>query len=185
MVHVLFVQGGGAGAYDAWDSKLVASLSTELGPYYRICYPRMPDEAGPDYAVWARAITKELAACGDGVILVGHSIGATMLVSFLAEGEPKEQLSGIFLVAAPFIGEGGWPSDDLEPMNDIGTRLPNGVPVYLYHGSEDETTPIAHVELYARAIPQAVVRRLEGRDHQLNENMSEVARDIEQLDSEI
>jgi len=38
-----------------------------------------------------------------------------------------------------------------------------------------------HVGLYARAIPQAVVRRLTGRDHQLNNDMSEVATDIRRL----
>jgi len=40
------------------------------------------------------------------------------------------------------------------------------------------TAPVAHVDLYAKAIPQAVVRRLRGRDHQLNNDMSEVAADI-------
>ena len=38
-----------------------------------------------------------------------------------------------------------------------------------------------HVGLYARAIPQAVVRRLNGRDHQLNNDMSEVAAEIRRL----
>jgi len=37
------------------------------------------------------------------------------------------------------------------------------------------------IGLYARAIPQAVVRRLTGRDHQLNNDMSEVAADIRRL----
>ena len=53
--------------------------------------------------------------------------------------------------------------------------------VYLYHGSKDETAPFEHVHLYAQAIPQAVVRRLSGRDHQLNNDMSEVAADIRRL----
>ena len=33
-------------------------------------------------------------------------------------------------------------------------------------------------ELYARALPQATVYVLPGRDHQLNNDLSEVARDI-------
>jgi pimeloyl-ACP methyl ester carboxylesterase len=55
------------------------------------------------------------------------------------------------------------------------------MPVYLYHGSRDGTAPLEHVRLYAKAIPYAVVRRLAGRDHQLNNDMSEVAADIRRL----
>jgi hypothetical protein len=48
--HVLFVQGGGEGAHDKWDSKIVESLVRELGPDYAVRYPRMPHEADPHYA---------------------------------------------------------------------------------------------------------------------------------------
>ena len=66
-------------------------------------------------------------------------------------------------------------------MADLGARLPELSRVYLYHGSKDETVPFRHVGLYKKAIPRAVVRRLAGRDHQLNEDMSEVAADIRDL----
>jgi pimeloyl-ACP methyl ester carboxylesterase len=78
-------------------------------------------------------------------------------------------------IAAPFIGEGGWPSDDVIARKHLGAALPDGVPVYRYHGSDDETAPLAHVDSYAEAIPDAVVRRLRWRDHQLNNDLSEVA----------
>ena len=91
-------------------------------------------------------------------------------------------MSGVFLVAAPFVGEGGWPSEDIKSMSGLGKRLSTQAPVYFYHGSEDETAPFEHVDLFERAVPRAVVRRLEGRDHQLNNDMSEVAADIRRLD---
>lgn len=176
--EVLFVQGGGAGAHDEWDNKLVESLSHELGDGYEIRYPRMPNEADPSYARWKRALDSELARLGDGAILVGHSIGGTMLINALAENPPEWTPGGIFLIAAPFVGDGGWPSDDIKPPEMLGAALPKGIPIYLYHGSADETAPLAHVDLYAKAIPQAVVRRLDGRDHQLDNDVREVARDI-------
>jgi hypothetical protein len=51
----------------------------------------------------------------------------------------------------------------------------------LYHGDKDDIAPIAHVALYADAIPRARVRRLANRDHQLNNNLAEVASDIREL----
>ena len=179
--QVLFVQGGGDGVHDAWDDKLVASLGTALGPDYAIRYPRMPNEADPRYAPWKVALEQELGTLAPDAIVVGHSIGATILVHVLAEGQPERALAGLFLIATPFIGEGGWPSQEIEPRPDLGARLPPGMPIFLYHGSEDETAPLAHVELYAKAIPQAHVRRLKGRDHQLNTDLAIVADDIRQL----
>jgi len=46
------------------------------------------------------------------------------------------------------------------------------------HGAADDVVPTAHVHLCAKAIPHAVVRTLDRRDHQLNNDMSDVARDI-------
>ncbi|WP_261333555.1 hypothetical protein [Rhizobium leguminosarum] len=41
-----------------------------------------------------------------------------------------------------------------------------------------QSSSIAHVHLYAKAVPHAVVRTLEDRDHQLDNDLSDVARDI-------
>jgi len=183
--HVLFVQGAGADAHDRWDDKLAASLERELGASYAVHYPRMPNEADPSYSAWSAALLGELGKLDQGAILVGHSVGATILIHVLAQHLPSARFGGLFLVAAPFIGEGGWPSDDIEPRPDLAARLPPNMPVFLYHGLEDEVVPFAHVQLYAETIPQAVIRALAHRNHQLNDDMSEVAGDIRQVGSRI
>ncbi len=174
--QILFIQGGGGQAvHDEWDDKLVESLRRALGDRYEVRYPRMSDEDDPSYAKWAPAIRRELGGLADGGVIVGHSIGGTVLIQALAEQPPKVKLGAIVLVAAPFVGQGGWPSDDVAPKPDLGKRLPRDVPVHIFHGSEDDTAPPSHADLYARAIPQAKVHRLPGRDHQLNNDLREVA----------
>jgi hypothetical protein len=111
----------------------------------------------------------------DGAILVGHSVGGTILVRMLAEPLSAREFGAIFLIAAPFVGDGGWSADDLELPPDLGARLPEGVPIHFYHGLEDEVAPPPHVELYARTVPQAGIHRLPGRDHQLNNDLREIA----------
>jgi pimeloyl-ACP methyl ester carboxylesterase len=177
----LFVQGGGEGAHDQWDSKLVDNLGSELGPQYEIRYPFMPNEADPSYPAWKAALETAFAGLGDGAILIGHSIGGTILIHVLAECASERVVGAIILIAAPFVGQDGWTSDDIEPQPDLGARLPTGVPVFLYHGTTDEIAPVEHIDLYAKAIPGAHLRRLDGRDHQLNNMLSEVATDIRQL----
>jgi predicted alpha/beta hydrolase family esterase len=182
--QVLFVQGGGKGVHDDWDGKLVESLKSELGPNYEIRYPRMPNEDDPSYATWKATLEKELAALKDGAVLVGHSLGGTILINALAEHPPEREFGAIFLIAAPFVGEGGWQSDDWKPQRELGEKLPRGVPIYLYHGLADDTAPPSHAELFAHAIPQAHLCHLPGRDHQFNNNLSEIATVIKSLAAE-
>jgi len=144
--QVLFVQGAGEGVHDRWDSKLVASLERELGESYAVRYPRMPGEDDPSYSAWKAALLGEFASLEDDAILVGHSVGGTILIHVLAEQPSKPGFAGIFLIAAPFIGEGGWPSDDIDDRKDFSGRLPPGVPIYLYHGADDTDVPLAHSE---------------------------------------
>jgi pimeloyl-ACP methyl ester carboxylesterase len=180
-VQVLFVQGAGAAVHDAWDNKLVQSLERALGDGYHVLYPRMPNEADPRYRAWKAALLRQFDELNDGAILIGHSIGGTILIHLLAEHPPKRRLQAISLIAAPFIGEGGWPSDEIAPRTDLAERLPAGVPVFLYHGTADDIVPFAHLALYAGLIPRAVVRGLAGRNHQLDNDLSDVARDISSL----
>ena len=176
--QILFIQGGGAGAHDVWDDKLVESLRRELGVGHEVRYPRMPGEGDPAYARWSAAIRRELTDLDDGAVVAGHSVGATILINALAEQPPDRGLGAIVLIAAPFVGDGGWPSDEFELTSELGARLPPGVRVHVFHGLQDETVPPSHADLYALAIPQAQVHRLPGRDHQLNNDLSEVAEAI-------
>jgi pimeloyl-ACP methyl ester carboxylesterase len=176
--QILFIQGGGAGAHDEWDCKLVDSLRRELGHGYDLRYPRMPDEHDPSYARWSAAIQGEVTTLDDGAVVVGHSVGGTILINTLAERPPQGPLAAIVLIAAPFVGTGGWPGEEFELPHDLGARLPHGTPVHVFHGLRDETAPPSHADLYARAIPQARLHLLPGRDHQLDNDLSEVAKAI-------
>ncbi|MDF7773740.1 alpha/beta hydrolase [Sphingomonas sp. AOB5] len=176
--QILFVQGAGEGVHDGSDDKLVASLKRELGGGYSVIYPRMPDEADPQYAIWRPALREALGGLEDGAVLVGHSVGGTMLIHALAEQAPDFRIGALALIAAPFIGKHGWPSDELAERHDFGERLPAGAPVFLYHGTADEEVPPAHLQLYVHTMPDAVARLLDGRDHQLGNDLSAVAADL-------
>lgn len=176
--EVLFVQGAGEGAHTEWDARLVASLRQALGRSYEIHYPRMPCEADPRYDRWKTALEAAFETLPEDAVLVGHSVGGTILVNLLAAQRPTRSFGALMLLAAPFIGDGGWPSDDLEPPRDLGAHLPEGLPVHLFHGLADGIVPPSHLGLYARAIPRAYVHPLPGRDHQFNNDLREVAEAI-------
>lgn len=176
--QVLFVQGGGEGVHDRWDDKLVHSLQRELGHAYYVRYPHMPNEAEPRYSAWKAALLKELESLEDGSILVGHSIGGTVLLHVLAEESLILRPGALCLLAPAFIGDDGWPSDEIQSKASFSELVPSDTPVFLYHGDQDDIVPFAHMQMYAKAIPRATLRELRGRDHQFDNDLREVAADI-------
>ena len=52
--------------------------------------------------------------------------------------------------------------------------------MFLYHGRDDRTVPFSHLALYAKALPNAIVRPLDGRGHQFENDPSEVVGDMKQ-----
>ena len=173
--QVLFIQGAGEGAHDEWDATLVASLDEARRATDDLRYPRMPNEEDPSSGRWGAAIRREIASLADGAVVIGHSVGGTLLVQTLISGTHQQRLAGIVLISAPFVGLGGWPGDDFEFSADLGARLPQDVPVQVFHGLDDRTVPPSHARLYGDAIARAQVYLLPGRDHQLNTDLREVA----------
>lgn len=181
--HVLFIQGAGQGAYQE-DQELVASLRQALDPEYEVHYPAMPDEDNAPYEQWKQQIEKELVAMQGPIILVGHSYGASVIMKWLSEIEVKKSIVGIFLMAAPFWGGAGWQYEGYEEIalpQGIAAKLPKDMAIFLYQCRDDEIVPFAHLALYAQVLPQATVRQFDEGGHQLNNDLSEVAKDVKTL----
>ena len=178
--QVLFVHGGGQGAYEE-DKKLAASLRDVLGAAYDVRHPKMPDEDRPECEAWKGRIAKELAALDGEVILVGHSLGASILLKYLSEESLRKPVAGLFLIAPPYWGAEDWEVDEYALQEDFASKLPEGLPVFFYHSRDDEWVPFAHLALYAERLPRATIREFDGRRHQFDDDLSEVARDIERL----
>ena len=167
--QVLFIQGAGAGAY-AEDEALAGSLQRALGAEYIVIYPQMPDEDDPQYEPWAAQLAAERARLDDGAITVGHSVGGAVLLRQLSEAKIGKPLGGIFVLAAPFWG-----------AEEYQANLPAGLPLFLYHGRDDEIIPFAHLAQFAEKFPQATVRAVDGRGHQFDDDLAVVAEDIKGL----
>ncbi|HEY1013245.1 MAG TPA: alpha/beta fold hydrolase [Herpetosiphonaceae bacterium] len=175
---VLFIHGAGEGAFEA-DKKLAESLQNSLGPAYDVRYPRMPEDDSSAYADWKAPIERELARLDGEISLVGHSVGGSVLLKYLAATPPATPVAALFLLAAPFWGaDEFWTWDDGLLPEDAAAKLADIPRVFLYHSRDDEVVPFAHLALYAAKLPQATVRALDGRGHQFGDDLSEVAEAI-------
>jgi serine hydrolase len=153
-------------------------LGDTLGRGYRVWAPRMPRPNHPKYWTWARRID-EMVRSTRRPILVGHSFGASVLLKYLAETVRRPALAGLFLVATPFWGP-DFPEFTLPP--DVGNRLHDLSPIFLYHSRDDAEIPFEHVQRYRRVLPHAIVRALDGRGHEFNQpQFPELGADIRGL----
>ncbi len=176
--HVLFIHGAGEGAFEE-DGLLVASLQSALGPAYEVRYPKMPEEDSATYADWKAPIERELASLDDAVILVGHSVGGSVLIKYLSEQQLDKPISSVFLLATPYWGaDEFWKWDEAHLGQDVATKLASIPRIFLYHSRDDDTVPFAHLALYAAKLPQATVREFDRRGHQFGNDLTEVAEDI-------
>ncbi len=181
--QILFIQGGGDGAYKV-DQELVTFLRSALGSAYELRYPKMPHENDLNYELWKTRILKELATVEDAAILIGHSLGGSFLLKYISEEKIETTIAGIFLIAAPYWGGNGWRYEGYERValpDDFAAKLPRGTPIFFYHGNNDESVPFSHLALYAKKLPRAVIRAVDGGNHQLNDDLSDVVADIKSL----
>lgn len=180
---VLFIQGAGDSAYDE-DKKLADSLEHSLGSGYAVSYPAMPDGDDTPPEQWEQQIEKALAGMQGAVILVGHSVGASVVLKWLTERKPDKPIAGIFLIACPFWGGEGWRYEGYEALalpDGFAANLPKDIPITLYHCRDDEVVPFEHLALYARMLPQARIQVFDTGGHQFNNDLSVVAQDIKNL----
>ncbi len=180
-INVLFIQGGGKGAYAA-DQKLAASLQESLGPAYQVHYPMMPNEADPAYETYKTQLSKELASLNGQVVMVGHSMGGTVLLRYLTEEKVEKPIAGIFLVATPYWTVEDW-FDQHKLDKNLASPTHETLPICFYHSQDDPVVPFAHMAMYAAKLPQAIIHEFDGRGHQFHNDLSEVATDILSLSS--
>lgn len=182
--RILFIHGAGGGAHKE-DRALVDSLQENLGAAYSIHYPKMPQEDSPEYPLWKEQITEELAGLEDDLILVGHSLGASVLLKYLSEEKFEQPVCGLFLLAPPYWGAEDWQVEEYTLKDDFAASLPETVPLFFYHSRGDTIVPFSHLGYYRKALPQANFRELEKDDeyggHQLGDDLTEVAEDIRSL----
>src|SRR5947199_8578942 len=96
---ILFIQGAGNKHKPFGSGKLIASLQEQLGSDYHVLAPDMPDPDHPRYLAWRDQIEQELGKLDGYVLLIGHSLGRSIVLKYLAEGSYQNPIAEMFHVA--------------------------------------------------------------------------------------
>jgi uncharacterized protein len=177
---VLFIQGAGSMHEPEGSGRLAAYLTRELGSAFRVIAPEMPGADDPHYQPWRDRIDQELQTIDKEVILVGHSLGGSVLLKYLAEGSYPKPVRGLFLVSVPNWGPDGWAYDEYAAPPEVGSRLPP-LRIFLYHSVDDPEVPFAHLGYYQEKLPTAIARPIGGAEHSFVEGLPTLVDDIKSL----
>jgi len=139
----------------------------------------LPDETIADFApFWLNRIGKEISTAKSELILVGHSLGASMLLKYLSENNITKSIAGVFLIAPPFwSGNEDW-VQPFKLQDGFSDKLPKDIPTFFYQCEDDDVVPFTHFTTYKQHLPWATFREMANGGHQLNDDLSMVATDI-------
>jgi predicted alpha/beta hydrolase family esterase len=143
--QVLFVHSGGTQGLHEGSSDLVAWLRQVLGPPYEVFYPKMPNPDTPVYEQWKQTIKAELSRLDNGVILIGHSLGGSVILKFLSEEKITKKIDGLFMIGSPYWGKRNWKVDEYLLKEKFAASLPEINDVFLYHSRRDAVVPFSPI----------------------------------------
>jgi len=158
------------------------NLQADLGADFQVIAPRMPNKNYAHYNEWKIWFDKYLPVVADGIILVGHSMGAIFLAKYLSENSFPKKIAASFLVAGPY--------DDEVSESTIGdfafsTSLENfekqGGKITFYQSKDDELVPVADFEKYKENVKGANFVLFEDRGHFFQEHFPELVEEIKKL----
>ncbi|MFT9847789.1 alpha/beta hydrolase [Aneurinibacillus sp. REN35] len=180
--QVLFIHSAGAQGLHQGSSDLVAYVKDALGDEYNLLYPKMPNSEDPEYTLWKLQLDKEFASLDGEVLLIGHSLGGSVLLKYLSEKTTNRSISGLFMIAAPYWGkDDDWQVEEYTLPENSASKLPQIAQIFLYHSRNDEFVPSAHLEHYKKRLPQANTRILDGAEHAFSDGLPELINDIKGL----
>ena len=178
MKNVLFIHSAGEQSDSEGSGPLAAALRAGPGAGARLVAPIMPKPSAPDAAAWDAALAEHVREQPAPLVLVGHSLGGSVMLKYLAGHGMPDGLAGVVSIAAPFWGMADWEQEWRLPQG-FQTRLAELPRVVLYHSRDDDGVPVSHVDRYAEALPKAVVRKVDGRGHLFDDgNVADIVRDI-------
>ena len=179
--QVLFVHSGGTQGLHEGSSDLVAWLKRALGPAYEVLCPAMPDPDRPVYDHWRLSLKKELDAFDDGLILVGHSLGGSVLLKLLSEEKIAVRIDGLFMIGSPYWGRKNWQVKEYKLKKNFAASLPAIPGIFLYHSRNDSVVPFKHLLYFADKLPFATIRKIDSSEHLFYGGLPEIAYDIKSL----
>lgn len=154
------------------------NLQDDLGDDFDVYLPKMPNAQNAVYAEWKLWFEKFLAILEDGVILVGHSLGAVFLAKYISENGSIKKIKATLLVAPPFSADEGRVLPQFSITSSLEKLKEHGGRVIIYHSKDDPVVDFSELQEYQDCLPTLESKVFEDRGHFNMEEFPEILEDI-------
>jgi predicted alpha/beta hydrolase family esterase len=156
-------------------------LQDKLGDAYEAFLPKMPNSQNAVYKEWCIWFEKFLLLLNDGVILVGHSLGAVFLAKYLSEHAVNKKIKATLLVAPPFGRDLGEPLPQFSITEPLTKFKEQGGKIVIFHSKDDPVVDFSELAHYQEQLPAAHIHIFEDRGHFNMEDFPEMVEEIMKL----
>ena len=152
---IIIVHGWGGSPQGNWFPWLRAELE-KLG--HQVVIPAMPNADHPQQSAWLTHLTTTVGMPNENVYLVGHSLGVTAILRYLASLPASAKIGGAILVAgfSEPIGQPALNSFFTTPL-DYGKISKAAKSFVAIHSDHDPYVPITQGELLREKIGAQLV----------------------------
>ena len=158
------------------------TLKETLGAEYEVFLPEMPNKMNAKYLEWEIWFDKHVPFLRDGVILVGHSLGASFFLRYLSERVLPVSVRALYLVAAPYFTSAQEKGGDFcFNKTSLGTISEEVEEIVLAHSVDDEVVPFGNLLLLKETFSEARIMEFADRGHLNQESLPELIADIKSL----
>jgi predicted alpha/beta hydrolase family esterase len=178
--QILFIQGAGNLTTEQ-EQVIVDGLSSKLGNGLKIILPPIEGADDPTYRAWDDALTTNLNKLSGNVILLGHSLGGSVILKHFSMAQVPEKVIGMILFGVPYWKDQNWDVSEYEIQDEFVGKLRELNNVHFYHSTDDEVIPEQHFNAYQKLIPQAHWRVLSGMDHSYHGAVPFMVEDIHEM----
>jgi predicted alpha/beta hydrolase family esterase len=121
----LFIHSAGSQGPHEGSDDFIAFLQKAIGSDYDLHCPKMPDPDKPSYARWRIEVAQAIAALPQEAVLMGHSLGGSVLLKYLSEEAVTKRFAALFIVASPYWGgDDDWRYPEYVLQEDFAAKLP-------------------------------------------------------------
>lgn len=151
------------------------SLGRKLSDEYEILNPRMPNSNDAEYLEWEIWFEKLIPMLGDEVILIGHSLGGSFLIKYLATKKIDRKPLATILVSPPYDGLASYePTYSFTAPADLRLLEEQAGQLYLIHSEDDPVVSFEEHKIYKSKLDTVKVLIFKDRQHFNQEEFPEL-----------
>jgi predicted alpha/beta hydrolase family esterase len=166
-MQTIFLHGAGV-VPDRDQPQAYPLLATLLDLCPDLIVPVMPTAMEPTPDGWLQGMEAALRPLDPDAVIIGHSLGGSMALKWIAERAPGFEAQTFLGLAIPHWGPKGWNYPGFAQPAGYAAATAGLDRIILAAAQDDDVVESHHLDLYAADLPRARLLRLTGGGHGLD-----------------